>query len=107
MRSLERELQRRRDRFAVRLEVSTKMPEKMLKLLMTGIGLIDEDVERIEGFVDIPDLMQLYSLDRPDLKDKPIQTMQITAFHNRKNVFEAIKRQDILLHKRFFGYETP
>ena len=106
MRSLERELQRRRDRFAVRLEVSTKMPEKMLKLLMTGIGLIDEDVERIDGFVDIPDLMQLYSLDRPDLKDKPIQTMQITAFHGRKSVFEAIKRQDILLHHPYTSYSA-
>ena len=26
----------------------------------------------IDGFLDIPDLMQLYCLDRPRLKDKPI-----------------------------------
>ena len=39
MRTLERELQRRRFRFPVRLEVSAAMPEKMLKLLTDGIGL--------------------------------------------------------------------
>ena len=104
MRTLERELQRRRDRFAVRLEVSTSMPEKMLKLLMTGIGLTDDDVERIDGFVDIPDLMQLYSLDRPELKDKPIHSMQIPAFQGKKNIFDAIRRQDILLHHPYTSF---
>lgn len=106
MRTLERELQRRRDRFAVRLEVSTAMPEKMLKLLTTGIGLTDEDVERVDGFVDIPDLMQLYSLDRPELKDKPIQAMQVSAFQGKKNIFEAIKRQDILLHHPYTSFNA-
>ncbi|HMT07946.1 MAG TPA: hypothetical protein PKA82_08075, partial [Pyrinomonadaceae bacterium] len=63
MRTLERELQRRSDRFAVRLEVSTAMPPKMLKLLTNGLGLADECIQRVDGFVDIPDLMQLYGLD--------------------------------------------
>ena len=106
MRTLERELQRRRDRFAVRLEVSTAMPEKMLKMLMTGIGLTDQDVDRIDGFVDIPDLMQLYSLDRPGLKDKPIHTMQVPEFQGKKNIFEAIKRQDVLLHHPYTSFNA-
>ncbi|HQU93841.1 MAG TPA: hypothetical protein PLK77_16210, partial [Pyrinomonadaceae bacterium] len=72
MRTLETELQRRRFRFPVRLEVDARMPDKMLKLLETGIGLSDDDIYRIDGFVDISDLMQLYSLDQPALKDKPI-----------------------------------
>ncbi len=70
MRTLERELQRRRFRFPVRLEVSAEMSEKMLKLLTVGIGLGEQDVYRIDGFMDIPDLMQLYALDRPQLKEK-------------------------------------
>src|SRR6478672_2451664 len=72
MRTLERELQRRRDRFAVRLEVASAMPEKMVKLLSGGIGVDAEDVDHIEGFLDIPDLMQLYELDQPRLKERPI-----------------------------------
>ena len=72
VRTLEKELQRRRFRFAVRLEVSAAMPDKMLKTLVTGIGVTEQDVYKIEGFVDIPDLMQLYQLDLPNLKDRPV-----------------------------------
>ena len=104
MRTLERELQRRRDRFAVRIEISAAMPEKMLKLLMTGIGLTDDDVEKIDGFVDIPDLMQLYSLDRPELKDRPIQVVPGAALKGKKSVFDVIKKQDILLHHPFTAF---
>lgn len=39
LRTLELELQRRRDRFAVRLEVASQMPEKMVRLLAQGIDV--------------------------------------------------------------------
>ena len=104
--TMERELLRRRFRFAVRLEVSTEMPPKILKLLTDGIGLKDEDVYRIRGFLDIPDLMQLYSLDKPQLKDKPIPLISVPAFHEKKSVFEAIKQQDVLLHHPYTTYNT-
>jgi Polyphosphate kinase len=84
MRTLERELQKRRFRFPVRLEVSTEMPDKMLKVLTDGIKVDEQDIYRIEGFVDIPDLMQLYALDRPRLKDKPITPVHPAAFQERK-----------------------
>lgn len=106
MRTLERELQRRRDRFAVRLEVSAAMPDKMLKLLMTGIGLTEADVEPIDGFVDIPDLMQLYSLDRPELKDTPIPLVQSSVFQSKNSIFDAIKKQDILLHHPYTAFSA-
>jgi len=106
MRTLERELQRRRDRFPVRLEISAAMPDKMRKLLTTGIGLHDDDVERIDGFVDIPDLMQLHGLERPDLKERPISSMQIAAFSKKKNIFDAIRRKDMLLHHPYTSFSA-
>lgn len=104
MRTLEVELQRRRARFPVRLEVSAAMPEKMVKLLATGVGLELSDVERIDGFVDIPDLMSLCSLNKPTLKDRPIATVQIPAFRDAKDIFEAIKKQDVLLHHPYTSF---
>lgn len=98
MRTLERELQRRRFRFPVRLEVSADMPDKMLKVLTDGIGLNEQDVYKIEGFVDIQDLMQLYSIDRPNLKERPIHPIHPSALHEKRSVFEVLKKQDILLH---------
>ena len=38
MRTLERELQRRHDRFPVRLEVAADMPDKMVSCSAQGIG---------------------------------------------------------------------
>lgn len=104
LRTLERELQRRRFRFPVRLEVDDSMPDKMVKLLADGIGLTDQDVFRIEGFMDISALMQLYSLDRPDLKERPITIVHPAVFHEKKSVFEVLKKQDVLLHHPYTSF---
>lgn len=106
LRNLERELQRRRDRFAVRLEVSAVMPDKMIKLLMAGTGLGEDEVERVDGFVDIPDLMQLYSLDLPKLKEKPITAILPAPLHKKEDIFEAIRKQDILLHHPYTSFSS-
>jgi len=106
MRTLERELQRRRARFPVRLEVSADMPEKMLKTLTTGIGVTDNEVVKIEGFVDIPDLMQLYSLDLPQLKEKPYPAVYPAVFHEKQNHFEVLKKQDVLVHHPYTSYSV-
>jgi polyphosphate kinase len=106
LRTLERELQRRRDRFPVRLEVSSAMPEKMLKLLTIGIGLNDEDVDRIDGFLDIPDLMQLYGLKLPHLKEKTIPAIKPGIFEGKKSEFDAVKKQDILLHHPYTTFNV-
>lgn len=106
MRTLETELQRRRFRFPVRLEVAATMPDKMLKQLTAGIGLADEDVYKIDGFLDISDLMQLYSLDQPSLKDKPILAVHPSALAEKKNIFETVKKQDILLHHPYTAFSA-
>lgn len=106
LRHLERELQRRRDRFPVRLEVEADMPAKMIKLLTAGIGLTNDDVYKIEEFVDIPDLMQLYSLDRPRLKDKPIQLSLPAALEKKESIFEVLKKQDVLVHHPYISFNV-
>lgn len=104
LRTLERELQRRRFRFPVRLEVSSDMPEKMLKTLADGIGLTEQDIYPIKGFVDIPDLMQLYQLERPKLKDEPISALHPSVLSERKSVFNALKKRDVLLHHPYMSF---
>ena len=82
------------------------MPDKMLKVLTQGIGLDENDVYRIDGFVDIPDLMHLYSLDRPELKDRPIPLVHPSVFTEKKNVFEVLKKRDVLLHHPYMAYSA-
>ncbi len=106
LRTLERELQRRRDRFPVRLEVSANMPEKMLNLLTTGIGLTDEDVDKVDGLLNIPDLMRLYGSKFPNLQDKPITAHQPAAMHGKKSLFDVVKKQDVLLHHPYTTFNV-
>jgi polyphosphate kinase len=82
------------------------MPDKMLKVLADGVGVDEHDTYRIDGFVDIPDLMQLYSLDRPELKDKPIPLVHPAVLTEKKNVFEVLKKRDVLLHHPYTAYSA-
>jgi polyphosphate kinase len=106
LRTMEAELHRRRFRFPIRLEISILMSDEMSRYLASSIGLTEQDVYRINGFLNIADMMLLYSLDRPDLKDKPISPTVPSILREKKSVFEAIKQQDILLHHPFTSYNT-
>ncbi len=107
LRTMEQELHhRRRFSFPVRLEVTASMPEKMIEHLTSSIGVMDKDVYQIDGFLNIPDLMRLYAIDRPDLKDKPIAYSIPTPLRKSDNIFDTLKKQDVLLHHPFTAFST-
>jgi polyphosphate kinase len=106
LQTIEHELHRRRFGFAVRLEINQSMPDKMVKVLTDGIGLDDSEVYRIDGFINIPDLMQLYSIDKPELKDKPIRYMHLSGLSGDKTIFDVVKKHDLLLHHPYTTYNT-
>ncbi|MDQ3064572.1 MAG: polyphosphate kinase 1, partial [Acidobacteriota bacterium] len=107
LRTMERELHhQRRFSFTVSLEVGASMPDEMIKNLTKSIGLTDEDVYALEGFLNIPDLMTLYSIHRPDLKDKPIRYSIPKPLRLKENIFDTLKKQDVLLHHPFTAYST-
>lgn len=107
LRTMELELHhRRRFSFPVRLEAAASMPEQMIQHLTGSIGMTDKDVYRIDGFLNIPDLMRFYSIDRPDLKDKPITYSIPTPLRRSKNIFDTLKKQDVLLHHPFTAFST-
>ncbi|QQS42660.1 MAG: polyphosphate kinase 1 [Acidobacteriota bacterium] len=108
LRTMERELlHRRRFSFPVRLEVVSSMPEEMKNMIAGSIGLTDEDVYRIDGFLNIPDLMPLYKLDRPDLKDRPITYSIPKAMkQSEKDIFSILAEKDVLVHHPYTSYTT-
>jgi len=107
LRTLERELHKRRFSFPVRLEVSSKMPPEMISYLTRSFGLTESDVYRIDGLLNVSDLVELYNLNRPDLKDKPI-TYSIPDILRKttKSYFDILKTQDLLFHHPFTSYTT-
>ncbi|NNE99300.1 MAG: polyphosphate kinase 1, partial [Pyrinomonadaceae bacterium] len=107
LRTMERELlHRRRFSFPVRMEVKSSMSDKMTNYIAGSIGLTEKDIFRINGFLHTPDLMSLYSLDRPDLKDTPISYSIPAALKTPGDIFESIKGQDIFVHHPYTSYST-
>ncbi|HEV8188535.1 MAG TPA: polyphosphate kinase 1 [Pyrinomonadaceae bacterium] len=97
-------LRERRFGLAVRLEVASTMPAEMVEYLTTSLRLEPDDVYKIDGLLDISDLMELYSVNEPELKDKPLKTVVAPALRNKESLFSAIKKQDVLLHHPYASF---
>jgi polyphosphate kinase len=106
LRTMQKHVRRMRFGDAVRLEVAATMPKEMVAFLTKSLELTADDVYVVDGPFNIPDLMQLYELDRPDVKDRPLQLSTPASLRKDADVFAAIKRQDILLHHPYTAYAT-
>ncbi len=103
---LEQQLIRRRFGGAVRLEVASTMPPEMVAQLSSALRLTPDDVYSIDGPLNLPDLMMLYDLPRPDLKDKALQVTVPSSLKESASFFDVMKKQDILLHHPYTAYST-
>ena len=101
---IQQELRERRFGTPVRLEVSFGMPEEMIRYLTESLDLLPEDVYVVDGPLAVPNLMALYELRRPDLKDEPFEPTTPEWF-GRKSIFEVLKERDVLLHHPYDSYE--
>ena len=102
--AVERELRKRRFGTAVRLEVAASMPGEMVRFLASSLRLSADDVYTIDGPLNMPDLMALYKLDHPGLKDKPLVAATPPAFATGEPMFDVIKRQDVLVHHPYNSF---
>src|ERR1044071_8339098 len=50
--------------------------------------------------------MELYGVDRLELKDRPLKPTVLPALRKKESIFEAIKRQDQLLHHPYASFES-
>lgn len=106
LRTMQQHVRQMRFGDTVRLEVAANMPSDMVSYLTEALQLTTEDVYTVDGPFNIPDLMQLYDLDRPELKDRPLQRVTPAPLLENESCFEAIKNQDILLHHPYTAYSV-
>ena len=104
LRAVQQNLRQRRFGDTVRLEVAAAMPPEMVEYLTKSLDLTPRDVYTIEGPLNLPDLTQLYALDRPELKDRPLQVSVPAPLRKPGAAFDAIRRGDILLHHPYTSY---
>ncbi len=102
---------RRRSKFGrtVRLEVDTKMTAEVLELLCRELELSDENVNVIDGPLDLGGLWSIYGLDRPDLKEEPWvpQTpLVLQGSEPPPDFFRLLRSTDVLVHHPYDSFST-
>ena len=103
--ALQGELPQRHFGDAVRLEVDDTMNESLVSFLLEQFGLAAIDLYRVNGPVNLVRLMSVPDqVDRPDLKFRPFQPGLPKALAKSKDVFETLRKGDVLLHRPFQSF---
>ena len=102
---LQGELPHRHFGDAVRLEIAENCSPAMTDFLLTQFGLAHSDLYRVEGPVNLVRLMQVPDwVDRPDMKFSPFVPGLPKAVGKGANIFDSIRRNDILLHHPYQSF---
>jgi polyphosphate kinase len=107
--AVELELRRRRFGDAVRVEVSDSMSEGMCERLLSGLDAERQQLYPIAGLLDLADLIELTTLERPDLKDDQwlaVTQPRIADIDTAADFFDEINRGDILVHHPYESFVT-
>ena len=109
--ALEKELLRRKFGPPVRLEVEESIDPKVLDLLVSELGITNDEVFRLPGPLDLRGLHDIADLDRADLKydaflpaTHPLLAPVESA--SPVDVFKAVRRGDVLLHHPYDSFST-
>lgn len=88
----------------VRLETTHGMATELTDFLVAKLHLRPVQVYRVKELLAFSDLIALYGLDRPALKDAPFQARMHPAFSN-DNVFGYLRDNDIFLHHPYDSFK--
>ena len=105
--SVEEAMRQRRFSSVVRLQVDTRVSDRILEILANNLPIDKQDVYRIEGSIGLGRMMELYGLERPDLKDKPFLPVvpHSLSAESGEDIFSVIRREDVLLHHPYESFQ--
>jgi polyphosphate kinase len=103
---IEENVKQRKFGSVVRLEVEKSMPGYMLDTLIENLEITQDDVHALEGNLGLSDLMMLYDLPFPNLKEKSFHPITPAIFENEESIFSLIRNKDILLNHPYESF-TP
>jgi polyphosphate kinase len=103
--ALKGELPQRHFGDAVRLEVADGMSESMTRFLLAQFGLEGDDLYVVQGPVNLVRLINIpEQVNRPDLEYAPFAPGLPKSLAKDRDLFEAIGRGDILLHRPYQSF---
>src|SRR5213083_3013383 len=106
LRTIEQELRRSSRGNAVRLEVEADCPKDFRDLLLAFFDLQEADLYKLDGPLSMTHLMPLVTNDAfAKLKDRPFQGATDPALPPHADIFEVMRKQDILLHHPYESFD--
>jgi polyphosphate kinase len=106
--AVESQLRKRRFGDVVRVEVSRSASSEMVERLTKGLEADETQIYRVESPLDLADLMEFVSLDRPDLKFEPsvpvVPPRLAIAQAEPNRIFDEIRRADVAVHQPYDSF---
>ena len=107
LRTIEQELRRSSRGNAVRLEVEADCPPDFKDLLLAFFDSQEADLYKLNGPLSMTHLMPLVTNDAfAKLKDRPFQPAIDPALPPHADIFEVMRKQDILLHHPYESFDS-
>src|ERR1700723_996599 len=101
------ELHNRRKGDAVRMEIEADADPEIIERLRTVFELDPWQVFPVNGPVNLSRLFNVYEQTaRPDLKYRPFAPRELRLTAKSQNLFEELRRHDVLLHHPFDSYDA-
>lgn len=104
--SIEQEVRERRFGLVVDLTVNSSMPHRIRSLLLNNLELTSNDLTVVDGPLGMTSVMELHSLDRPELKDPPFTPRVPPFLLKGADLFTVIQKHDILLHHPYDSFNS-
>jgi polyphosphate kinase len=105
--SMEQSVRQRRFGSVVRVTVNDAMPTYIREILIENLELDRNDIYTFDGPLGLSGLMQLYHIDRFDLKDPPYKPVVLPIFKKLSpdgNIFTLMRDQNILIHHPYDSF---
>jgi polyphosphate kinase len=105
--SVRAELHNRRKGDAVRMEIEADADPEIIERLRTVFELDRWQVFPVNGPVNLSRLFNIYEqAARPELKFRPFTPRELRLTSKSRDLFEELRRHDILLHHPFDSYDA-
>ena len=103
---IKKKLKKRQWGEAIRLEAEERMDASLLNFLKSELNIDEEDIFKINGPLDLTVLMKIYSLEGFErLKDKKHIPVMNQRLIDCEDIFEEIKKKDILLSHPYESFD--
>ncbi len=107
LKEIEKQIKRRAWGEVIKLEIEADMDKRLLKELKKQLQVSADAVYKINGPLDLTFLMKVSGMDGFEhLKNKKYTPQPVRALNREENIFEQIKRKDVLLHHPYDEF-TP